>query len=349
MPDFGLAGAETMCENLCYELRKEGIDVIVVSLYDFHSAITNRIEESGIKVIYLKKKRGLDISIIYKLRKIFKKEKPDVIHTHRYVMQYAIPASVGLPIKKRIHTVHNVAEKEVPKQQQKLNYFFYKYFHVIPVALSNEVKESISEVYRIPSKRIPVIFNGINLSKCLPKRNYEIDGVVKIVHIGRFSEQKNHNMIIHSYKKVLEVIPNCKLILIGSGELEENIRKLVLSLKIDDKVEFKGVISDVFTYLHKADIFILPSNYEGMPMTLIEAMGTGLPIIATNVGGVPSMIKNNENGILIKNNEEDLFLAIKRLMDENKRRELGINARKTAINMFSSIKMAEKYIQLYSV
>ena len=83
MPEFGLAGAETMCENLTYELMKLGHEVVIISLYTFHSAITERLEASGVKVIYLGKKRGFDINIIFKLRKVMKEEKPDTVsYTH---------------------------------------------------------------------------------------------------------------------------------------------------------------------------------------------------------------------------------------------------------------------------
>ena len=114
MPDFGLAGAETMVENLASGLVAEGHDVLIISLYDLHTAITERLENKGIKIEYLGKKRGFDPSVILKMRKIIKKYQPDVIHTHRYVLPYVFLASMGLKIK-RVHTVHNVAQKEQTK------------------------------------------------------------------------------------------------------------------------------------------------------------------------------------------------------------------------------------------
>lgn len=347
MPEFGLAGAETMCENLCYELKRSEVDVVVVSLYDYHSAITDRLENAGIKILYLNKKPGLDLSMIPKLRKVFKEEKPDVIHTHRYVMQYAVPASIGMHVK-RIHTVHNVAEKEVPENTQKVNYVFYHSFHVIPVALSKEVRNSISRVYKIPQKKIPVIYNGIDLTKCIPKDSYDVDEKYKILHIGRFNGQKNHRMLIEAFNELIKGYPNSELTLIGGGELEIEIKRLVKSLGLTDKVKFEGVTSDVFPYLHKADVFVLPSNYEGMPMTLIEAMGTGLPIIASDVGGVSSMIHTGEDGILIGNDKSELKRAFILLLDKNLRKKIGLKAINTAKTKFSVAVMGRKYMALYS-
>ena len=112
MPEFSLAGAEIMCENLTYELHKLGYDVFIISMYNYHSEITERMEKNGIKIWYLDKMPGWDFSMIEKMEKIFIQEKPDVIHTHRYVMQYAIPAAILAKVKRRIHTVHSVAKAE---------------------------------------------------------------------------------------------------------------------------------------------------------------------------------------------------------------------------------------------
>ena len=125
MPEFGLAGAETMCENLIYELMSTGdYRIVVASLYNFHSPITERLEDKGIKVYYLDKTQGADFSIINRLVKIMKQEQIDIVHTHRYVMQYAIPAAIWAGVKIRIHTIHNIAQKEVDSLRQKFAFFF---------------------------------------------------------------------------------------------------------------------------------------------------------------------------------------------------------------------------------
>ena len=94
MPEFGLAGAEIMCENLTYELRKAGHEVVVVSMYDYHSAITDRLEQAGVEIRYLGKKPGMDPSMIGKMWKVFRETGVEVVHTHRYCGQYAMPAAM---------------------------------------------------------------------------------------------------------------------------------------------------------------------------------------------------------------------------------------------------------------
>ena len=348
MPNFALAGAEIMCENLVYGLQKQGVEVVVVSLFDYHSVITERLEKQGVKIIYLNKKLGMDFSIIGKLRKIFKQEKPDVIHTHLYITKYAIPAAVLAGVKKRVHTVHNVAVKENGQAGRLLNRCFFKMNHVVPVALSSIVQESIAKEYKIKKEKIPVVFNGIDLSKCLPKEEYAIrDNVFQILHIGRFMKQKNHRGLIEAFSIFHKKYPNSVLQLIGDGEQRKDIEKAVEEKGLNSAVEFLGLQDNVYEYLHNADIFTLPSLYEGIPMTLIEAMGTGLPIIATNVGGVPDMLKNGESAILTDVDSEKIaesFLEIAE--DEGKRELLGVNAKKTAVQ-FSAEIMAEEYLKIY--
>lgn len=153
IPEFGLGGAEIMCENLTYELLKSGYDVIIISMFSYHSAITERLEKAGVDIRYLGKKSGFDLSMIWKMRKIFKVNHVDVVHTHRYCAQYAIPAAVLAGIKRRIHTVHNIAQKENGKFARKLNKFFFKYCNVIPVALSDLIRDSVVKEYKLKREK----------------------------------------------------------------------------------------------------------------------------------------------------------------------------------------------------
>jgi len=348
MPEMGLAGAETMCESLCNELKAIGCDVILVSLYDYQSAITRRLQENNIKIYFLKKKHGLDITIIFKLLSLFFKEKPQCVHTHRYVMRYVIPAAFLSRVPTRIHTVHNVAQKENTPIGIFVNRYFYRYFNVIPVALSNQVLKTIVDVYGLSPTSIPVIFNGIDLKKCIRKSDYSSDNCFTILHIGRFAEAKNHRLILNTFRKIVSRHPNTQLKLIGAGKLLSEIKSLAKELEIEDKVCFLGQIDNIYPILHDADIFILPSEYEGMPMTLIEAMGTGVPIIASNVGGIPDMLTNDVDALLIKPDINDLFSAIEKLiLNKEKREMLGKNALIRA-QEFSSKIMAQKYYKLYT-
>ena len=347
IPYFCFGGAETMCETLTYELNKMGHEVCVVCLLPDRTPISRRMEEAGVRMIYLDKKLGLDLSMIPKLTKLMAAEKPDVVHTHLNVIKYAALAArlAGVPVY--VHTVHNVAEEEAEGRLQKItNRFYFRNGWAVPAALSPKVRKSIVDVYGMAEDKIPVIYNGIDLSRCESKESYEMK-TLRLLHIGRFNEQKNHEGLLKAFAKIVKQIPDACLDLIGDGELEDAVKLLAKELGLTESVHFLGNQTNVYPYLKNADIFLLPSKYEGMPMTIIEAMGTGLPIVASAVGGVPDMLTEEESGLLTPCDPDAVAEAVLRLAgNEQLRERLGRNAKQES-RRFSAEHMAAAYCAVY--
>ena len=347
IPNFGFGGAETMCENLLYALRELGHSVTAVSLYDQHTPITERLEGAGIRIVYLDKKLGLDLSMVSKLFRVMRQERPEVVHTHLDVLKYAVPAARLAGVRCCIHTVHNVAEKEAEGIARKINRLYYRLGWSVPVALSPEVQRTIRDTYGLESAKVPVIYNGVDLSRCVPKECYETGETVTLLHIGRFNEQKNHAGLLRAFQLLHARYPRCRLELLGDGELREDMEAYAAELGIGEFVRFRGNQAEVHPFLHDADIFLLPSRYEGIPMTIIEAMGTGLPIVATAVGGVPDMLRDGENGLLVSCEPEAICGACARLLDDPALRErLGRRAGQDSVR-FSAAHMAQRYSEVY--
>lgn len=348
LPYFCFGGAETMCENLAYALTQLGHDVTVVSLYGEHTPISARMEEKGVSIRYLDKKLGLDLSMIPKLTKLFKTEKPDVVHTHLDVIKYAVPAAKLAGVKRCVHTVHNVAEKEAEGSLQRLtNGFFFRRGWSIPVALSLQVGKTIQSFYGLPESAVPVVYNGTELSRCVVKERYDLGQQVNLLHIGRFNPQKNHARVVEAFALLCQRYPRCHLNLVGDGESRQDIQELAQKRGVADKITFAGVQSNVYPYLAQADLFLLPSDYEGIPMTIIEAMGTGLPIVATAVGGVPDMLRDGESGLLVPCDVEAVANACTRLVeDQTLREKLGRAALADSVH-FSAQTMAKGYLDIY--
>ena len=348
IPSFAFGGAEIMCENLIYALRRQGHEVLVVSLFDMRTPISERIEASGIEIHYLGKKPGLDLSIKGKLKRLFKEEKPDAVHVHLNAIKYAAPAAKAAKIKPCIYTVHSIASKDSGGVSRMLNHYFFKRDMAKPVALTSTVKDSVNEVYGICPCKIPVVYNGIDLGKCIPKQSYALGESIELLHIGSFSPVKNHAGLLHALKKIRESYPNARLRFIGGGALMDEIKQLALELELSDAVIFEGTQSNVYPYLNAADLFVFPSHYEGMPMTLIEAMGSALPIVATEVGGIPDMLTNGESAILCPCEPDAIAEAcIRMLGDEAQRQRLGRGALDAA-QKFSADNMAASYTEIYS-
>jgi len=349
IPYFCFGGAETMCENLTYGLTEMGHDVTVVSLYNKQTPISRRMEEAGIRILYLDKKLGLDVSMVSKLARLMRQERPDVVHTHLDVIKYAVAAAKLCGIRRCLHTVHNVAQEEAEGRLQKIiNTIYFKLGWSVPVALSPEVRKTIVSFYGLKENRVPMIYNGVDLGKCCRKTSYALAEPAQLLHIGRFNEQKNHKGLLDAFARILKGYPDCCLRLIGDGDLQEEMEQYAVTLGIREKVQFLGNQTNVYPYLQEADIFLLPSKFEGMPMTIIEAMGTGLPIVASAVGGVPDMLEDNESGILIPCSAEATAQAVLQLLNqEGFREKLGTNALESS-RRFGAGHMARCYFDEYT-
>lgn len=146
----------------------------------------------------------------------------------------------------------------------------------------------------------------------------------KIVAVGRLEPQKNYNLLLKAFKKALVSIPDYILRIYGKGYMEKEIADLAMTLGISDKVQFMGFISEPWMDARKDDIYVLSSDYEGMPNALIEAMGMGMPVISTDcpIGGPKELIEDGVNGLLVPvGDEEALCEAMLRLARDGELRE----------------------------
>ena len=350
IPSFCFGGAEIMCENLCYALTAMGHEVLAVSLYREHTPISRRMEAAGVRIEYLDKTLGLDLSMVGKLTNLMKWERPQVVHTHLDVIKYAAAAAKLAGVKKCVHTVHSVAYKEAEGRIQKIiNNTYYKLGWSRPVALSPEVRDTIASFYDMDRDRISVIYNGVDLSRCIPKEGYTAGETVNILHVGRFDVPKNHPGLLRTFRKLIDRGQNCHLHLVGDGDLRPEMEALAENLELTKYVTFHGMQSNVYPYLHEADVFVLPSLYEGIPMTIIEAMGTGLPIAASRVGGIPDLLRNGESGLLVPCEEEAVADALEMLVkDADLRERMGRSAKQDS-QRFSALTMAEEYCKIYGI
>ena len=347
VPQLIFGGAEIMVENLSYELQDIGVEVHIISFFNVHNEITARITARGIKIHFLGKKIGFDLSLIIKLYKLFMNERPDVIHTHIGGINYAMPAAIMAGIEGRVHTIHSIASMETSIYAKKINNIYYRLFKVIPVSIIPTVKMTINKEYGINPDLIPMIYNGVDFRLFKPKNNYTFNNIIRIVCIGRLEKEKNHVLLIKVLAKIILKFPNVELSLVGNGSLKQYLEGEVRSLNLAKNIKFLGLRNDISGLLNKADIFVLPSNYEGMPITLIEAMITGLPIVATNVGGVPDMIRNEKEGLLVDVDGAQIEKAIEKMIDnEGLRTTLGEQAH-IAARRFSSRNMMSGYLKLY--
>lgn len=346
IPSLGMGGAEIMCENLVYELLAMGHEVVLISLFDTRTPITERLEARGVDIRYLGKHGGLDLSMQRKLRRLLSELRPDIVHTHLNVTKYVFPVARRLSIPV-VHTVHNVAKLELPAIERRINRYYFRRALAHPVALSALVQKTVCEEYGLSQERVATVENGIDLSRCLPKSTYAASTPFRILHVGRFFPQKNHLGMLDAFARFHARYPETELRLIGDGGLRPQIEAYIEEHALTGCVKLLGLQPRVHEHLHEADLFTLPSDYEGLPITLIEAMGTGLPIVATAVGGVPDML-DADSAQLTPVDPIAVAEAFERYyLDETLRHRHGEAALARSVR-FSARTMAEAYLRLYA-
>lgn len=346
VPDFGLAGAERMAEALSLELHHRGVRVLAVSMFSKKTAITEELQDSGVKIAFLGKRPGLDLSMIPKMRSLFKSVSPQVIHTHRYCEQYSLLASSGLSAK-RVHTVHSLAEKEVPRRLQAIQNLAFRHHMVTPVAINSVVQRSICERYHLNPASVPIAFNGI--PDYHPSRVKDIPGdpsAFTFLTVGRAMREKNQISLVRAFESFHSKNSKTKLLIIGDGELSQNIASEIEQGKARSYIFQLGQKNNARDYYYAVDAFVLPSLYEGMPMTLIEAMTAGLPVLASDRGGSVDMVENGVTGYLCGTTDEEIEEGLSHLYMDPLRQKIA-ECGKSESSKFTATAMADAYERIY--
>lgn len=343
-----LGGAETMVENLSYALIRQGCAVLVVVLQPGETMLTGRMRKNGVDLAILGKRPGLDLLVSGRLAAIIRDFQPDVVHSHLPILQYVVPAARKARVNNLVHTVHSMADKET---SSKLKRFFNRRYYsrgcVLPVALNEVTKRSVEDAYGLVSSQVAIVANGIDLGAYEPKRDYSLHTPIRVCHIGRFEEAKNHAALVAAATQLKADGFDVVFDLYGIGSLMEEIKGAVGKGGLEEVFAFHGLTDNVPDVLRNADLFVFPSFYEGMPMVLAEAMAAGLPIVAAAVGGIPDMLEDGENALLCKPDAALVATAVERLLsDEGLRKTLGTAARGRAAD-FSSDAMARAYLDVY--
>lgn len=348
LPSLGLGGGEKLVLDLCKFLNTEIFDVKVISLFPPQSTIYEQIAGTeGIEIIYLNKKKGIDFKIIFSLAKVLRKEKIDIVHTHLYVMPYVLIASVIAGVKIRIHTVHNVAVKELDWFRRKIMSIAYRYFNATPVAISDYIQDTIEKEYKISKEKIPCIYNGIDTKSFVHQKVVESNRI-KFINVARLTRQKNQRLLLDAFYLALQKRTDLLLEFVGDGELRNVLQDQAQELGIANHVVFRGIQKNIKEILNQSDVFILTSDWEGLPLSVLEAMACGLPVISTDAGGVRDIVKNNENGLIIEIGDvKGVANAIGKLAtDKELRKEMGENSLRMA-GQYDVRKMTREYETLY--
>lgn len=302
------------------------------------------------------KRQGNDIRLPFKLASFFRQHKPDIVHTHSWgtLVEGILGAKMGrVPVI--IHGEHGTFPQT--PLHLRIQRFFWNRADVV-LSVSDKLKDILSNAVGFPSERIQVILNGVEAKKFfhsdeLRKQFYErfnfSEGDFIVGTVGRLNSVKNQQMIIRAVAELKNGGDPVHFVLIGIGEEKEALEEMARRLNVQENVHFLGYQKDVNLLLNGMDVFTLTSFSEGCSNVIQEALFVGKPVIATNVGGNPELVKDGFNGYLVDSNDHKT-LAQKILMLKRQPellRKLGENALSLSHNDFSLKKMVDQYSELY--
>lgn len=326
-----IGGAELLLLNYLKNTKDERFDYSVAYLKG-NSFLLKKFQEIGLKVFPLPLISSNIFFRIYKLYKIIKSEEFDILHNH-LIHSIIIGRFLGWICRIRIilSTEHNLFEWGYYDYLLK---YFYKCTHHIDdviIAISEAVKDEIVRHTNINPGKIIVIYNGINLD-IFQKKTDKIDkfeGYFPVIGcISRLHPAKGQKYLIEAISFLQDKYPRLLLVLVGDGVSKKELVEFSQKLGISSYIRFEGTQNNIVGYLNSFDIFVLPSISEGLSISLIEALAAGKNIIATNVGGIPEVVENMKEGILVsvKNSLAIAESINKILSDDN----LALNFRKNA-------------------
>ena len=325
--NFG--GAQRYVYDLATEAKRAGHDVSVIC--GAGGVLVEKLKEQGVRVMEIKEMKR-DISLVDEFRSlhfIFRtlfREKPDIFHANSSKMGGLGALAARLAgVRRIVFTAHGWAFNEPRPSWQKPIIKFFSWLTVLlshqTICVSEKTREEI-EGWPFIRNKLRVVYNGIRPFALLPraearqKLGIPQDSFV----VGTLSELhpvKGLDILLEAWEHFTVKNPEAKLVMLGEGEWRENLEELAKVLAISDSVEMKGYVENARAYLKAFDLFCLPSRSEAMPYAVLEAGFAGVPVVATNVGGIPEMIETGTDGALVDPEEPDSLFSTLLLLSES--------------------------------
>lgn len=353
---FAVGGAENMVAQLLVGIKEKADVVAILSNQKCDNHIQEIVDSSNVKSYYpnVDEKKSIIkyIKILRHVHKTLKKEKPDIIHSHLGAMIFAVPYVLTHKVR-YIHTVHNVPNQDSGWFIRTIIRLLVKLKKIEFSSISQVIQDQIVEEYKTTPDKARVIVNPVDCQKYECKRNNTYNNQnnqkIQLISIGRLSKQKNHKNLLKAFSIVHKENPNITLLVVGDGNLRQDLEKYKDELKLTDNVVFTGAREDIPKLLADSDIFVMSSDYEGLPLTMLEAMASGLPIISTDVGGIKDIV-DEKNSILVRaGDSERLAEAITDLVkNHEKRNNMGVYSKEYALRYDVNI-FISKYLELYGI
>jgi glycosyltransferase involved in cell wall biosynthesis len=331
----------------------------VFALLDDLGDLGRELQEQGYAVQVLGRRPGFDRGCVSRLRQFFTRERVAVVHAHQYgPLLYSAVARLPRRCPSILFTEHG---RDAPDYRRWKRVWANRVLLTRRdrfVAVGNEVKRALIAFEGLPARRVEVIYNGRDLSAYDPQKTERevvrrelglAEDAFVVMQVARLNRLKDHPTALRAIGRLVGERPHVRLVLVGDGEDRALLEEFVKELHLEDAVLLLGSRDDVPRLLQAADAFLLSSITEGIPLTLIEAMATGLPCVGTNVGGMTEVITAEDTGLLAPAGDDaELARQLRRLVDSPQLgHRLADAARRRILHRFDAATMHEQYRRLY--
>jgi sugar transferase (PEP-CTERM/EpsH1 system associated) len=351
-------GLVNLINNLPADRYRHAV-VCVTQATDFRE----RIRRNGVDIHELRKQPGKDIAVYSRMWRVLRKLQPRVVHTRNLpALDMLLPARLaGVP--HFVHSEHGLDKIEIDGKNMKYNLMRRASRLTVDryITMSRDLSGWLQREVGVPATRIETIYNGVDTVRFSPQREdrhalpagFAPPGSVVVGTLGRLDPVKNQTLLARAFARLIERRPDLRarlrLVIIGDGDERAAIETILAQSGATELAWLPGFRNDTPSLYRALDIFVLPSVREGISNTLLEAMASGIPVIATRVGGNPEIVPDNVVGQLVPSNDpEALAQAIERYVDDLALlRAHGAAGRAHVLKSFSLGAMMQGYDRVY--
>lgn len=352
-----VGGAEMLAYRLATQLREQFR--FVFACLDDLGELGEELRNAGFPVEVLGRKAGLDVGCAVRLARFCKRHAVDLVHAHQFTpFFYSLVPKVFWRRPRVLFTEHGRTFPDFPRRKRMLfNRLMLRRKDRV-VAVGGAVRQALIDNEGIPADRIDVIYNGVDLTDFSPqperrdsvRRELRLaDDEFAIMQVARLDPVKDHTTALKTMRRLSVDLPNARLFIVGDGPERAHIERQIAEWDLGNSVKMLGTRTDVSRLLQAADCFLLTSLSEGIPVTLIEAMGASVPVVATDVGGNGEVVVHDESGVLAPAEDDDQLAAgiIRLSRDASFRERVRANGRARVLRLFSEASMHDGYLHAY--
>ncbi len=352
---LSFGGAETKLLELISQMDRNRFNTVVCSL-GMGDRIKNKFDDLNVKFVNLKRRGRIDPKIIWEVAKLIRNEKIDVVMTTLFYADVVGALARAISPAKAVFSWETISAPEWLLRHRLLTYRFAMHFCDKVVSVSNATADWLVKKRGLPPNKVMVIPYGVDLKLYQVGRNPELKAKLGIPVespvvgvVARLHPQKGHCYLIEAARAIVAAHPAVRFVFVGDGELRPQLQRQVRDHGLAQHFHFLGFREDVKDLLQTFDIFVLPSLYEGLPNVVLEAMATGLPVVATAVDGTTELIVDSETGFLVPpRNAQALADKISILLgDANPRQAFGQKGRQRVEQHYSLEKQVAGFQDLY--